>query len=88
VPQLGEAAALSRLHQAGLTDAEVDQIRAEVSPLTVPYNTFHGDWCHLGLADLLAAVTATWLPEDWRSETGEVTSFYTWAMRLANSTGP
>ena len=86
-PQL-EADALARLHQAGLSAAEIDQIRARVGPLMVAYNTFYGDWAHLGLADLLDAMTATWLPEDGRSELGEISSFYAWAMGIANGTGP
>jgi hypothetical protein len=86
-PQL-EAAALSRLHQAGLTGAEIDQIRAQVGPLMIAYNTFHRDWAHLGLADLLDATTTTLLPEDLRSGLGEIGSLYIWAMGVANRTGP
>jgi hypothetical protein len=87
VPPHHEAATLSRLHEAGLTRAEAGQIRGRVGPLMRAYNAFHGDWGHLGLADLLDAATATWLPERERSGLGEITSLYAWAMRIANSTG-
>jgi hypothetical protein len=49
------------------------------------YNTFHGRRAHLGLADPLDAMTATWIPQDcW----GEVSSCYRWAMVIADDTGP
>jgi hypothetical protein len=90
-----EALTLSRLHQAGLTDTDIDQIRAKVGPLMLAYNTVHWDWYHLGLADLLDAVTTDSLPEylsarlrEMRAELGETASFYAWAMRIANSAGP
>jgi hypothetical protein len=91
-----EAATLSRLRQAGLTETEVGQVRARVGPLMRAYNAIHWDWCHLGLADLLDAMTTEALPdhspawlgvEQVRRELGETSSFYAWAMRIANS-GP
>jgi hypothetical protein len=91
-----EAATLSRLHHAGLTETEVSQVRARVGPLMRAYNAIHWDWCHLGLADLLDAITTETLPghsspwlrvEQVRSELGEIASFYAWAMRIANSPG-
>jgi hypothetical protein len=92
-----EAAALTRLHQAGMTDAEITQIRARVRPLMLAYNAVHWDWVHLGLADLLDALTTT-LPlgypgagrnvEEIRADLGETASFYAWAMRIANGAGP
>ena len=84
--QLG--AALRRLHQAGLTSGEIDQIRARVGPPMTAYNSVYLDDFHLGLADLLDAATATRLPEHLRLELGEITNFYTWAMAIANRTGP
>jgi hypothetical protein len=75
-----EAVTLSRLHQAGLTGTEIDQIRARVGPLMLACNAFHWDWAHLGLADLLDAVTTDSLPghlraglrvEEIRAELGE-----------------
>lgn len=82
-----QAATLSRLRQAGLTAADVTRIRAKVGPLMLAYNAFHWDWQHLGLADLLDAATATYLPEHQRTELGEITSLYRWAMAIANSDG-
>jgi hypothetical protein len=83
-----EAATLSRLHQAGLTDAEIDPIRTKVRPLMLAYNAYHWDWHHLGLADLLDAATTARLPEHRRADLGQTTSLYMWAMAIANGTGP
>lgn len=83
-----QAATLSRLHQAGLTDAEIEQIRARVRPLMLAYNALHWDWYHLGLADLLDAATTAPITEHHRASPGETTSFYAWAMGIANRTGP
>lgn len=89
-----EAATLSRLHHAGLTETEVSRVRARVGPLMHAYNAIHWDWCHLGLADLLDAITTEALPghsrawlrvEQVRGELGDLASFYAWAMRIANS---
>jgi hypothetical protein len=89
-----EAVTLSRLRQAGLTDTGIGQIRAKVGPLMLAYNAIHWDWCHLGLADLLDAVTTDSLPEHLRAglrveqtrpELGETANLYAWAMRIANS---
>ena len=60
------------------------------------YNAFYWDWAHLGLSDLLDALTTDSLPgylhaglhvEEIRAELGETASFYAWAMRIANRTG-
>jgi hypothetical protein len=51
-----------------------------VGPLMTAYNARHGDWAHLGLADLLDAMTATWISEDCRMGLGEIRPFHTWAM--------
>lgn len=83
-----QAATLSRLHEAGLTDAEIDEIRAKVGPLMRAYNACHWDWHHLGLADLLDAATSDWLSGHRRVAPGETASFYSWAMGIANRTGP
>jgi len=90
-----EAVTRARLHQAGLTDTEIDQIRARVGPLMLAYNAVHWDWYHLGLADLLDAVTTDSLPESpatrlrqIRADLGDTARFYAWAMRIANSPGP
>jgi len=78
-----EAATLSRLRRAGMTETEVGQIRARVGPLMLAYNAIHWDWSHLGLADLLDAMTTEALPGG--AELGETSSFYRWAMGIANS---
>jgi hypothetical protein len=90
-----EAVTLSRLRQAGLTDTAIGQIRAKVGPLMLAYNSVHWEWCHLGLFDLLDAVTTDSLPEylrsrlrEMRPEPVEITRFYAWAMRIADSAGP
>jgi hypothetical protein len=92
-----KAATLTRLRRTGLTDTEISQIRAKVGPLMLAYNAFHWDWAHLGLADLPDALTTNSLPgylraglhvEEIRAELGGTASFYTWAMRIANSAGP
>ena len=90
-----EEATRSRLNQAGLADGEISQIRARVGPLMLAYNAFYWDWAHLGLADLLDALTTTdKLPhaglrvEEIRAELGETAGFYAWAMKIANRTGP
>jgi hypothetical protein len=81
-----EATTLSRLQQAGLTGAEIDQIRAKVGPLMLAYNSFHWDWSHLGLADLLDAAATTQVPGT-SAGLGEIASFYAWAMKIANRIG-
>ncbi|GAA4985857.1 hypothetical protein [Kitasatospora paranensis] len=67
-------------------------IRARVGPLMRAYNFAHGDWCHLGLADLLDAATADWIPAHLRIPPAERAAFHTWAMRIADGgdsrTGP
>lgn len=92
-----EAVTRGRLNRAGLTDSEISQIRAKVGPLILAYNAFHWDWAHLGLADLLDALTIVSLPgylhaglrvEELRAELGEVASFYAWAMSIADSADP
>ena len=57
-----KAATLTHLRRAGLTDTEISQIRAKVGPLMLAYNALHWDWAHLGLADLLDALTTNALP--------------------------
>jgi hypothetical protein len=57
-----EEATRTRLNQAGLTDSEISQIRTRVGPLMLAYNAFHWDWAHLGLADLLDALTTDKIP--------------------------
>jgi hypothetical protein len=92
-----EAVVRGRLYRAGLTDSEISQIRAIVGPLMLAYNAFHWDWAHLGLADLLDALTTDSLPgylhaglhvEEIRAGLGDTASFYAWAMGIVNSAEP
>lgn len=75
---------LGELSALGLDPAEVDAVRARIGPLMRAYNAIHLDWCHLGLADLLDAVTSPMLPSHLRTPLGDVDGFYTWAMRIAD----
>ncbi|GAB2900937.1 hypothetical protein GCM10022245_40260 [Streptomyces mayteni] len=79
-----QAVTRTRLSQAGLGEEEVAGIRATVAPLMLAYSAFHQDWCHLGLADLLDAATASWIPEHLRTESAERADFSTWAMKIAD----
>ncbi|MER6523200.1 hypothetical protein ABT246_41195 [Streptomyces sp. NPDC001553] len=79
-----QAAAQARLDQVGLGPDEVAGIRHKVAPLMRAYNTVHEDWHHLGLADLLDAATADWIPEDQQIRPSEVAAFCAWAMRIAD----
>lgn len=86
-----------RLREAGLADSEISRIRALVGPLMRAYNAFHWDWFHLGLADLLDALTADSLSShpqagrharELRDELGGIEGCYGWAMSIANRAGP
>jgi hypothetical protein len=86
------AAALGRLAHAGLTAAEVTQIRDRVGPLMRAYNALHWEWIHLGLCDLLDAATSPSPPPHirfadlgrLRADPAESADFRTWAMRIAD----
>ncbi|MFJ3793139.1 hypothetical protein [Kitasatospora sp. NPDC090091] len=80
--QAATQACLSRV--AGLSAGEVADIRARVAPLMRAYNGLHWDWHHLGLADLLDAATADWIPEHLRIAPGEQAAFYSWAAGIAD----
>lgn len=86
-----------RLREAGLTDSGISRIRALAGPLLRAYNAFHWDWFHLGLADLLDALTADWLAADpqarvhadaLRDALGGTEGCYAWAISIANRAGP
>lgn len=80
-----QGATLTRLRRAAGLDADdVAAIRARVGPLVRAYNAVHQDWCHLGLADLLDAATADWIPEGLRVAPADRAAFRTWAMRIAD----
>jgi hypothetical protein len=79
-----QAATLGRLSQIGLVADEVGAIRARVGRLMLAYNGIHGDWYHLGLADLLEAAS-----DAHSAELGDIQEFQAWAMRVAElSPGP
>ncbi|MER7754465.1 hypothetical protein [Kitasatospora sp. NPDC097643] len=78
-----QAATLSRLGRAGLGEARVSDIRAQVGPLMRAYNGLHWDWCGLGLADLLDAAHADWIPEELRVPPAGQPAFRAWAMGIA-----
>ncbi|MGW9437016.1 hypothetical protein [Streptomyces sp. NPDC055607] len=77
-------AAMDRLNGAGLDPARVAAVRAAVAPLVLAYNARHWDAHHLGLSDLLGAVTADWIPESRRMGPSERNSLCTWAMEIAD----
>jgi hypothetical protein len=79
-----QAATLRRLAQIGLDAGDVLQIREKVGPIMRAYNAVHWDWCHLGLADLLDAATATWIPEELRTGLGELAHLCSWGVDIAN----
>ncbi|MFB8239544.1 hypothetical protein ACFC58_23620 [Kitasatospora purpeofusca] len=68
----------------GLDEAAVADIRAEVGPLMLAYNSLHWDWCHLGLSDLLDAATAGSTPERYRIGPERFPAFRAWAMAIAD----
>ncbi|MCX4783239.1 hypothetical protein [Streptomyces sp. NBC_01264] len=78
------AATQARLDQAGLGPDEVADIRHKVAPLMRAYNTVQEDWHHLGLADLLDAAIADWIPQDQQIKPGECAAFCAWAMKIAD----
>ncbi|MFI5527766.1 hypothetical protein ACIA8O_04325 [Kitasatospora sp. NPDC051853] len=78
------AATLARLGQAGLEADEVAAIRDRVAPMVRVYNAVHQDWHHLGLADLLDAADADWIPERERIAPADRAAFRDWAMRIAD----
>ncbi|MGC0318263.1 hypothetical protein QBC98_006780 [Kitasatospora acidiphila] len=83
-----QAVTQARLRRAGLGADEVAGIRARVAPVMRAYNAVHQDWHHLGLADLLDAATAGWMPEHLRIKSGERAAFYAWAMTIADRGRP
>ncbi|MCU7826720.1 hypothetical protein [Kitasatospora sp. DSM 101779] len=79
-----QVATRTRLRQVGLGDEEVADIRAEVAPLIRAYNAVHQDQHHLGLADLLDAATAAWIPEHQQIDAADGGAFRRWAMEIAD----
>nr|BEK63243.1 hypothetical protein KPHV_04700 [Kitasatospora purpeofusca] len=73
------------LARVGLDETAVADIRAEVGPLVLAYNSLHRDWFHLGLADLLDAATSGSTPERYRVGPDRFPAFRAWAMAIADS---
>ncbi|MFD0526725.1 hypothetical protein ACFQ1I_04785 [Kitasatospora arboriphila] len=84
VPPGRRAATRARLRRVGLGDEEVAAIRARAAPLMRAYNAVHQDWHHLGLADLLDAATAAWIPGHRPVGSTDADAFRTWAMEIAD----
>jgi hypothetical protein len=77
-------ATLSRLAHHGLAASEVEEIRSRVGALMTAWNAVHWDWYQLGLADLLAARAARWIPDEVRDELGSAADVHAWAMAIAD----
>lgn len=80
-----ERATDDRLRQAGLPQEEVAAIRQRIGPLMRAYNfeSMLWDWTHLGLFDLLDAVTGPLVKPSVQATLGDPTALYTWAMGIA-----
>ncbi|RST02927.1 MULTISPECIES: hypothetical protein [Streptomyces] len=78
------AETLDRLARSGIGSAEAARIRERVGPLVAAYNGVHGDWCHLGLADLLDAAGSDLVPEGLRVPPRDRAAFRAWAMEIAD----
>jgi hypothetical protein len=74
-----------RLHEAGLSPAEITAIRQRLAPVMNAYNFDSGlwDWVDLGLFDLLSAVSGPLVKRSLRETLGDPATLYTWAMRIA-----
>ncbi|WP_051755847.1 hypothetical protein [Kitasatospora purpeofusca] len=78
------AATAQALSRVGLDEAAVADIRAEVGPLVLAYNSLHWEWCYLGLADLLDAATGGSTTEPYRIGPDRFPAFCAWAMAIAD----
>ncbi|GLY46753.1 hypothetical protein [Lentzea sp. NBRC 102530] len=80
------AATDARLRGVGLTQSDVDSIRARVRPLMEAYNldSMLWEWAHLGLYDLLDALSGTLVPAALTSSLGDLGEVYRWAMEIAD----
>ncbi|MFE2169337.1 hypothetical protein ACFXB3_30440 [Streptomyces sp. NPDC059447] len=79
-----QAETLDRLARNGVGHAEAVRIRERVGPLVAAYNSGHGDWCHLGLADLLDAAASDLVPAELRIRPQDRAAFRAWAMEIAD----
>jgi hypothetical protein len=73
------------LARYGVTPADIVAIRARFAPAMIAYNFGTGlwDWVHLGLMDLLEALSGPYAGEH-RVPDDEFASTYWWAMALAD----
>jgi hypothetical protein len=80
-----EQATDKRLHEAGLSQHEVDDIRRRLTPLMNAYNfdSMLWEWVQLGLFDLLNAATGPLVKPSIQATLGDPSAFYTWAMEIA-----
>lgn len=80
-----EAHAALELTACGVDADEVASVRALVGPAMVAYNFESGlwDWCHLGLHDVLSALSGELSGPDHRLPDAAFATFYWRAMRLA-----
>lgn len=78
-----------RLERAGLSPAEVIEIRRRVQPVMVAYNfdSMLWEWVHLGLFDLLSAASGSLVPPAVCATLGDPVTLYSWAMHIAERTG-
>lgn len=77
-----------RLERAGLSLAEVAEIRRKIQPVMVAYNfdSMLWEWVHLGLFDLLSAASGSLVPPAVCQTLGDPASLYSWAMHIAELT--
>ncbi|MGI5507147.1 hypothetical protein [Lentzea sp. CA-135723] len=80
------AATSARLHGVGLSPSAVDSIRERVGPLMRAYNfdSMLWEWAHLGLYDLLDALSGTLVPAALPAALGDPGEVYRWAMEIAD----
>ncbi|MFD6390036.1 hypothetical protein [Nocardia sp. NPDC060259] len=82
-------ATLDRLRRAGVSPAEVDEIRGRVERAMLAYNidSMLWEWVHLGLYDLLSAGIGTLVSSAVRETVGDPAGLYAWAMEIADRPG-
>ncbi|MFD3745473.1 hypothetical protein [Nocardia sp. NPDC058633] len=78
-----------RLVRAGLSSAEIVEIRRRVEPAMMSYNfdSMLWDWVYLGLHDLLSAANGVLVRPSAQATLGDPVQLYRWAMRIAAPTG-
>ncbi len=76
----------ARLHRAGLSPAEITEIRARVERAMMSYNfdSMLWEWVHLDLYDLLAAANGILVRPEARATLGDPAELYRWAIRIAD----